>query len=728
MTEQEILKEIGEPLKNAIWKDLEMPAEANRQAQIQIARRNQLYFEGKQYLVPVMAGDGRSWDWKPVTAESNTGEKKQFASTYNIIQADGLKFMSVVGQRAPNMKAVAENHMEQGQVLNAKRNNIAIRHLHRQWKAKGRIKDIAFYLWTVGPVFLHTQYVVDGHRYGTIDVPEIEDREIIMRPSGMRCDDCGTIAEGLQCPTCGAPMSMASWEPDWRMNVPVQVGTKQVPRGDIDLKIYTCMEVGVPFGATSLEECDWLSLDLMESPHRLKAMYGDEAMTDADGGVSAAIRDAQDAKDQIESPAGVMLADGAGRVLHSKKWIRPSVYHTLSSRQAKMLTENYPDGLRITMVGGKVISLSPQRMDDYWSVIKTGTGPRISSAALCNETIPIQDDVNDFFNMGKETILRGIPKTFVNSELIDREAFKKNSNLIGEIVPVKLQGNQTVSSMMGELPRARMNDQMLPFGEKLREYSREIDGVQPAIFGGGPPTSTFREANQRKNQALMQLQPPVDLIMEGFRAATENGVKELERYGVGRIKVPGKDALSPSLEMDLADLSTEGVTVEAEESTPTTLGEKQDRIAQVSAENPALADALGFNDPMNTEAMQTMFGVEGLYSPKVQQREKILDTVQRLLAEPPIPQVDPMTGEQFNVPTIQPDRFEDADAMFCAAVVRAWCLSEAGMMQRQDNPDGYANVVAYGEAHDERAMAMAMPPPEEAPPAGDGPPALPPIE
>lgn len=728
----ELIEKIGEPLRQSIYKELELPMEANRQAQIALAKRNYLYTEGKQYLAQTWSSDGRSWEWKPVETDEKGGKKRKFASCYNIIAADGLKFVAVVGQRPPNMKAVPEDPMMPNQVSLANDANTAGLALHKQWNMRRRMKEIAFYLWSTSAVFLHTRYVADAERYGTIQIPNYETRPEVIRPAGMSCSLCGTVAMALDCPNCGAPMNPLSYQDEIVTDTPYENGKETYPRGQVELDVLTTFEVGTNFGARTREECDIITYDTMEPEWRLRALYelGDLPLTGTDS-ERGSVSDAQFAKESIESPNGVACFDKTNNVLHSRKYIRPTFYHSQNASIRSYLQQHYPKGLRVVIVGNKVVRLEHKRMDDHWSICKTGTGPKISDPPLCNGIIPIQDDINDFVNMGRETILRGIPKTFVDGSLLDPQAIKENEAIVGEIIRVKMSAGQSMGAMMGVLPTAKMNGQMMPFGERLREYSREIDGVQPAIYGGGTPSTTFRGENQRKNQALMQLQPPFEEMQEAVKDATENGVKEWARYGVGRIKVSSRDPMIPTRHLQLENLQEHGWSMEADESAPVSISEKQDRISGISQENPALAASLGFSHPMNTAEMQRMFGVDGLYTPGAMQLKKALATIQILLQEMPIEDIDPMTGMPMPMPSQMPDPYEFKDAMFMSQVFHAWVLSDCGQEFAQIKPEGFENVKLFGTQLDLMAVPpMPMgedgaPPP---PPEGATPPEVPPVE
>lgn len=723
--QQDLIRQVGDKLRACVYKELELPVEANRQAQIALARRNYMYMEGKQYLAPQWSSDGRSWDWAQVQVDDKNGKKRKFASVYNIIYADGIKFIAVVGQRPPNMKAVPEDPMLPEHVNLASDANTAALHLHKQWNIRRRMKEIAFYLWSTGPVFLHTKYVSDAVRYGTEEVPRLSTRPEVIQPAGIKCTNCGNVAMANDCPVCAFPLDPFYYQDAISVEVPYQDGVEVYPKGGVDLGIKTVFDVGTSFGARTLEECDWLTDDAMESRWKLMSMYGlsDEDLKPASN-ERGSVTDAHLAKEMIESPNGVATYDRANdMVLHSRKYLRPTVYHALAAEDRAIMQTQFPHGAYIVFCGDKIVQIEARNMDDYWAVCKTGTGPKISDPPLCNGIIPIQDDLNDFVNMGRETILRAIPKTFVDGSLLDPQALKENEALVGEIIRVKLGTNQSIGSLVQALPTAKMNEQMMPFGEFLRGYSREIDGVQPAIYGGGQPANTFRAENQRKNQALMQLQPPFEEMQEAVRVATRNGIKELARYGTGTVKVPSKDPMVPTRHLQLEALQETGWDIEAEESAPTTIGEKQERVASLSQENPDLAAALGFAHPMNVAEMQRMFGVDGLYTPGAMQLKKALATIQQLLQEQPIEDVDPMTGQPMQQPSQMPDPYEFKDAAFMSQVFHAWVLSDAGQQYAQQNPIGFENVKLFGGQLDQMAAPPMMPPPDAAggpPPPPEG--------
>jgi hypothetical protein len=367
-------------------------------------------------------------------------------------------------------------------------------------------------------------------------------------------------------------------------------------------------------------------------------------------------------------------------------------------------------------------------MDDVWSVCKTGKGDRILGEPWGNNMIPVQDGINDFFNMANEIILRSIPKTLVDSSLIDVNKIDENDPEIAEIILTKIQPGQNIGNMMAAFPMARMHDQLMPFAQLMRAMSREIGGVTEALSGGGQPSQTYRGEKQRRDQSMMQFAPFFGETLRFWETAYTNAVKQWSKYGSGSVKAPSKQGQA-SLSIELASLATAGWHIEADEGIPMSYAEEVDRMLFLLNENnPAVIEQLQLLDPINSAQLYKMLGLQGFKSSTESSRQKSQKDIQKLLLEPPVPDIDPMTGQQVGeLPSIPMDEFEDDPAIF-SQLYREWCL--VSQVDREKNPDGYANVRARGQQYQKKldammaaqAMAGGEPPPPGGPPPGGPPP------
>ena len=724
ITGKDLVARLEEPLRRVYTEDLDRPIEADRISKILQSKRNYLYWQGKQYLKPKFSADDMVVDWVSVLDDPALRKKVKFASVYNIIYADGIKFIAVVGQRRPNQKCVpddANNDYFQNLTRDA---DAAMRYLHRKWKLRRRMKEIAFHLWTTGPVFGYTHYVTDGMKYGHIEVPNIEIVHETVNPGGFRCVACGAKATAEVCPSCGTPMTPETYESADVQPMPIEHEPFRYENGCVELDLLSRFYVATPPLAKDLspEECPWLSYKDMISKGKARMLAPHVDFAEMVEGEDNADREAADAIEETGSESGAVTdVREQEQYTREHRWIYPEVYESLSMSMRKRLKREFPNGLHSYFIGGKLIEVSDEKLSDYWAVCKTGTGEYVNSPALCTGMIPIQDDINDYMNLGKETVVRGIPKTLIDSQLLNPDIGEDAT--VAEFIPVNVGGTMDIGKMFGQLPMSRFSDQMIPLMATSREFSREVGGVRPEISGGGDTTNTWREAAQRKNQALMQLQPPFEEMQEFTSEASENGIREWARFGVGNVVVPPNkyDGLEDSYRLNVPMLEEEGWHVEAEESVPVSFGEKLDRIQTISQENPQLAATIGITHPINAPEMQQYFGIEGMYAPLYHEREKAMRRIKRLLQEEPIiVGIDPMTGQPMEEPSIQPDPFTDQPHQFYADIFRAWCNSEVGGNTEEQNLAGYRNVWLHGQRQEQMAIMTMMPPEEGAPTEAQG--------
>ena len=738
---KDIRRKLERELHETFRRDIDDPQELDRVAKISRAKRNYLYWQGKQYLKPKLDRTDRTIDWISMLDDKDERKKIKYAAVYNIIQSDGLKFISVVGQRKPNQKAVADNPDDEDMSDLARDADAAARHLHLKWKINKVVGRMAFTLWAVGPAFLHTRYVTDAQRHGYIEIPDMSVEHQEVSPGGYRCDSCGKKTMEPFCPQCGDTIQDTSYESAEIAAVPKDNGIKRYENGSVELEIYNMFHINVNSRAKEQKETDYLTHSEMLQEYQIRAMYGDKVagvLQNYSDEESVSEREANRAQQETASDRGGREFEEEELYVHERRWVRPAIYHAFGARTRKILRQNFRDGLRTTFVGRRLVEAKAEKMDDYWSSCKTGTGEFLTSPALCDPIIPVQNDINDFMNLGKETIVRAIPKTLVGAELFDRARMQEDDAIVAEMIPVKI-GADDISKQIGQLPMSRFSDQMMPFYELIRAHSREGDGIQPAIFGGGDPANTWRAESQRKNQALMQLQPPFQNINDSITESTENGVRELARFGTGDITVPPKqnNGLEHSYTLTIHLLSQKGWHIEAAESAPVSYAEKVDRIVAISTENPDLAAGLGFQHPMNADDMQDFFGVDGLYVPGSYERQKVMKRIKELLVEAPaVVGMDPMTGQPMEEPTVFPDPLLDKPLETYIELFRTWCNSPAGQAQK-DMP-GFRNVYLHLAKLEEmlqmEMMMAAAPPPEEgggeaAPPQGGGeaPSTIPPV-
>src|SRR5262249_35727154 len=126
-----------------------------------------------------------------------------------------------------------------------------------------------------------------------------------------------------------------------------------------------------------------------------------------------------------------------------------------------------------------------------------------------NPYIQANDIVNDMFTLLVELLERSSPITLYKTTLLDRDVIREQTRHAAEFLPVKTGYNEDIANGFGRIPPASPDPGLANLVGIAIDRTREIVGIQPAIFGGPTPGDrTAREAELMKNQALQQLNIP----------------------------------------------------------------------------------------------------------------------------------------------------------------------------------------------------------------------------
>lgn len=659
------------------------------------ARKAELYYRGKQYLYPVFA-NGNVADWRSASGnlESRNGSAQGYENDYslNIIRGDGNKFIAVLGQRGPNVKAEAALPDDEQSVGLSRTADTAAAYLRNQWSCEAVQRELALSIWKNGTTFAYTPYVANGDKYGIHEEPEIDFVDTDM-------------GDGETMP------------------VPQVTGTTAYEKGCVELHLATIFEVTVPFYSKTLRDAPWLWYEYEEHRGKLLRAFpelrkkmgsngewsGDETGTSAAGRLS---------RDTASSPTGAYIAPRRNRWLYQRFWLRPEMYELLTSESVRTALETkFPDGVRVTMVQGEVVDLAHEVLDDVWAMCKPGVSEYMFADPVCADYMGIQDLVNDMYNLTIETMERSIPYSIVDPQLLDLQALSNRQGYPAEMIPAKPGVGARLSDGIFKAPVAEVDPQVIQFMNSTHETGRELVGILPAIFGGGSGDQTAREAEIRRNQALQQLNTCWNEMRDFWSAVFTNGVRQLAKYSLPDAKnLGGYVGEAPDFSI-LAD-SQDWWSFTTEEAMPMTWGQKRDLAMFTLQQGPEAWKIFGLEHPLNSSELADVLGWQGWKIPYSDARTKSLGVIKRLLEAQPSPAPD---GSTNLIPSIPPDEFED-NHLFVGSVVREWAQTDQAIRARDANPAGYANVIAWGKAHLQLSgQGSGAPPPGGPPGGGSGP-------
>lgn len=702
MSVQDIIQTWGESggaLDRMISSTREPNHDFERLIQINRAKYNWHFVRGNQFIAPdfVPTVWGEIVDYVSVDSPPSydeTGADVKFCYPLNVLGGDLYKFMAVMGQSAPRVKAVPDDAEDAENVEQSKSADVNLTDLWVKWKADQLQRVLAFHQYTTGPVFGHTPWVVDKLKYGSTMEPKV----------------------GMATEPDGSP-------------VPTQQGVEEYPNGDAELHLYNVLEVTVPFGAKKLDECGFLHLEYMESKWKLLQAFGgtpdepgplDKYRTTEppDDDMNSDAVAAAEARESVANPSLQGRPRRPNQWRYRQIWFRPWFYQAIEDVTLRQtMQRQFPNGCKLVKVGSLTMDIVDEQMDDVWGICKTGRDDKILANPLCHDKVPFQRMLNDFGNLAVETTLRAIPQTIVEQTLLDREAMSKKEALPAEIIfTARPAAMEDLSKGIAQIPGARMSDQLVPLFNLFRALDQDISGIRPELAGGGQPTQTFREAKQRKDQGLMQLSPQAQEMQFFWQTVGRNGVRQRAKYGSGTVKAHKKSAFGiETSTSDLSTLSRDGWHVEADDNFPMTTADRFDRLWGILKEFPPdVQQQLGVLDPMNLEQTLLLLQIPDYQSPLEDQKKKTLGDIYQLLQGQAVePTPDPTARPGAPPPPKQPSIPVDAydNHQFVADFTQKWMVSPAGQKEKGQRPAGFENVQVFQQAHAQMATPPSPPPP-----------------
>ncbi len=579
--------------------------------------------------------------------QETTGAEIRLNPSVSYISGDMYKFCAVMGSSSPRVKAVADDLRSPEDIAAAHVADVNIRDLWVKNKIDRLWKIPAFHLYTTGPCFARTYWNTDAVKYGQSIEPQIEIR---------------TGPDGLP--------------------VPEVVGEIPYANGDAEVSFHSVLEVSIPWEAKELRG-NFLQLERMMNKWALIAKYpgknGQPGPLDAyrdsnvpDDEMTGASVTAAEAREATSNPSGTAKAKKVNQWRFSEWWIPPHLYESILGEDARTVIKNqFARGMYIARVGSIVVEIDEREVCEEWAVVTMGRGEKLMERAICADSVQITRAINDLFGMAIETVLRAITQTIADNLLLDRQALSSTKDSVpAEVILTAMPVDGDLRDKIFQIPPAHLSDQCIPLLNLFRTAMQDITGIRPELAGGGAPTSTYREAKQRRDQALAQLAPQAQSMRDASEDLARNLVMLRSKYGSGTVKAQRKGAYGVETDVvDMADLQSAGWNAEsADDQFPLTLADRRDTQCSpcfMTASNPRFCPGrlYGILDPMNIEQTQELLSVPGYESAMGEQKteDPATDVDKLLQARPDTmpPPGPPGAPPAPPLPSIPADPFDD---------------------------------------------------------------------
>jgi len=742
---QALIEALKNPLAQLVQNEIRGLYDPEKIWQYAKLRRMSLYVKGNQYLAYTQSGIGDTVDYRPIGANQLAPVTNITEQLYdyilNILKGDVRAFVAVLGSRAPNVQAQAQDLGNEAQVRRKMVADRVAAYLRSHWKMDLLHRDLAYGLATKGTMFSYVRYVANKRRYGSTTEPTYS---VVDRPISepyFQCARCGTetpqgMAHGLDpaspapvCSGCGSqvgPEDLVTPESIPSLQI---TGAQTYDNGAVEIDLCSSTTVTAPFWATTVDNAPWWIYEFEQDKGVLIDAYPqlrDKALSEQLGlGMSSPSEMGRLTRDLVTSPMGyVNMARRRNRWLFSNIWLPPASYNLIpndkSGNLRGKLDEWAPEGTRATYVAGELVDLQPENLSRCWAACRPEPADSLYTDPYFEDYIQGSDNINDAVNAITEAVHRSTSLIVYSPDVIDKDRLTQTAVLQGEFIPAKVSAPSDITKSFFRVPAAEVNSALFNYVDWYITKMREIPGITPAIFGGdmGGGQKTALEVSTQRSQALMKLNTVWNEMRSFWEATCENGAYWAAKCTGGTLYSSRWSALNQEVQqlIGLDELQSGGWFYHCEESMPMTVGQRRDFFMNaIQTATPLSTQILGLDLPGNLARAQEAIGSPDWEIRGLKERNRLVDILGQLTRLPMNPGLpDIMTGMPGPPqPAIPPDPLM-FDPPFALQVVREWVNGDSGMEAENTNPEGFQHVLAYGRAW----MAMMAPPP--APPGGPG--------
>lgn len=719
------------------------------------------YWNNLQYL----AWDELNHDWK--TAEEVIAEDPQndldpalYAKIVNVYKAHGEILIGALTADTPRVRFFPANADDTEDTMAAKARSRLAELIQKQNRARLLLMKALFVLYNQGMVACYNEQKAD-YRFGKLEIPEYSETEMMNRdhfcpscgesfgqeqfpapqppappqapvpgqppqlPMAPQQPDPGPVMSQQTCPQCNQ-MVQPDYQDMGTETVKQQTGVRTEPKNRECLEIYGPLNVKVPVHIKEQSASPYLILETEEHVAYVREIYPEIA----DKIESSAFPDSYDKEARVPSQYRSDFPRDICTV--QRVWFRPWAFN-LWIRDGEYVPEELgtiraecPKGIYAVVINRTIVAeIVEDALDEHWTLSENPLSEILHAEPIGAAMVPLQDITNELANLTLETIEFGIPEVFADSRVIDFDNFSRQESRPGQISPATVPSGGSMQTSFYTIKAATLSREVESFADRIQNVSQFVMGSYPSIYGGTQEGGggTAKEYELSKASALQRLSLTWTITQEFWckviKKAVDSFVKHMK---ADEVSVQAKGAGFVNVWIKRAELSGDVGDVEPEisETFPVSWSQKRDVILNlIQMQNEDIAAVI--RHPENAGLIANIVGVPELFIPGNDSRDKQLYEISKLIQTepmemPPSP-VNP-TGMQSSVP-IDP---ELDDNKVEGETCRAWLTSPVGQDAKENNPAGYANVLAHMKEHQqaEQMQAMqAMPPPgASAPPGG----------
>lgn len=693
----------------------------------QVCRRLILMWHGFQRL----AWSEISKDWKTpqqVAEAANIDiDPDDYSKNVNIYKAYGESIVAAASASIPKVRFFPKDANNANDILAAKEYTKAAE-LIQQGNAVKLLLLKANYIRFNSFYIAFYNYHHESSEYGTTKTPTYG--PVVTESTQGICPSCGYPVDtthpnpdnSVTCPSCGQNVTpIPETQQDFGIDV---ISFDEEPLGKEIIEVYSPMHVKIAPYVRKLRDSPYLKLEVEQHYTKLRSLYPEIA-----DDISASTPDTGETyrwsrEGVYESGLRVGL-----NTVH-RWWLRPFAYEVLDKEDdvKTYLLKNYPDGIHCVFIDDKLAEVRAESMDEHWTIKEAVTAETIIADPIGAPLAPIQDMKNDLVDLTLQTIDHGIGETFVDPNVLDFDAYRATEATPGLMFPAQPGIGKKLGDAFFQIRAATLSKEVPDFDDRLTEYGQLSVGAFPSIYGGFAEggSKTLGEYQASKNQALQRLTIPWEEINAAWAEVIKKAVLSMKKYMKEdqHMVVPsGNSFQNINVKKDeLMNGEIGHVDTENSDQFPISWPERRDLLIKLlEMKDPNISGAIF--DANNAGEVAKTIGFQNFHIPGEADRHKQLWEITELLKAGPSQPQQGIGGSSIPAPTLSTEEFID-DHHVHMEVIKNWAVSPEGLEQRENNTQGYLNVMAHFMQHQQ----YVMPPPgvsPTAPPNGGGNPAPP---
>jgi hypothetical protein len=641
----------------------------------------------------------------------------RFEYVTNWFRGYGESFNALMSQDVPNTTFAPRSRNSQEDITFAKAALDVVDLTERNNPPKRLLSQASKYFWTDGIVAGYVRYVVDGERFGYDEMPKM----------------------GLQ--NVGG------------MQVPAQVGTEKIPRGQEVITLIGGLESVVPIwaddvgqGARLSPEAPYLQWNCEPHVARLKSAFPHVAdKIDADIGMTAEEVYERVTRLGVKQQIPYLLPQDATTLLStfSRTWLRPWAFERLKDKaMIAELKKLYPEGSYSAFSGMTYCESRNEGVDKKWRVQHCMDGDGQMHPAAGQSLLDPCQRYNDLANLQMENIEFGVPGIYADSTVLNFDALANQVAQPAVHYPARAKPGMALADAFFQPEPAKEPVTLVQVMTELAGPTMQfLAGLPPAIWGGEMnEVKTASGYAQARDQAMGRLGLIRSRLVEFYNELQMLAVECFRENRPEDVEVPfaGETGNEKAKWIRLGEL--EGnimIEPEPDDGMPRLVSQQRQTLEALFSSNipPEVMKIL--MDTSNVGTIKSILGFDKLADPDEDARMLMMRRIQLLLESQPIqPQgVAPQPGPNGTIQMVQPqptaslpliDVFDNPIAEVLLAECCRWANDDPGQKAKDENPAGYQNVYLYAkslaaviaqkqQAQFQQAMALKHAPPK--PPA-----------